>query len=89
MNDGIHGETLPLVLLNSLEAERYVRGALMLTLLDELSVRPGFEQAAALASRILARLEAGPIDDGELRRGLVELRASIASAPSGLRPSAA
>ena len=62
-------------LLNTLEAERYTRGALLATLADELA-RPGegLEVAAGAARSILARWEAGELGEAELMADIRGLR---------------
>lgn len=58
----IQRETLVETLLNSLEVERYVRGPLLLTAVDELSASDGLEIAADAARAILEALYAGELD---------------------------
>jgi|GEM_PF-2830790 len=83
----IHRETLVETLLNSLEAERYMRGPLLLTVADELSA-PGLEPAADVARALLARLEKSRMTDAEFRdaiRSLRQLVHSLAVPESGER----
>jgi hypothetical protein len=65
------------MLLNTLEAERYVRGPLLLSLLDELSAAEGLAPAADVARAMLQRIEAGDVSEPELAREIARLRARI------------
>ncbi len=71
MNLGIQRERLLDSLLNTLEAERYVRGPLLLEVLDQLDAS---EPAAAYARRMLQGLEAGRLKDAEFNGKVAELR---------------
>lgn len=57
----IQREALVETLLNSLEAERYVRGPLLLTVVDELSASEGLEIAAEAARAILEAFRGGEL----------------------------
>lgn len=62
-------------LLNTLEAERYVRGPLLATIADELSAGgEGLEAAAGAARAILERWEAGQLAEPELAARIRALR---------------
>ena len=68
-------------LLNSLEAERYVRGPLLATIADELSAAgEDLEEAAGVARSILEGWQAGRLGESEFTarvralRPLVQLR---------------
>ena len=61
-------------LLNTLEVERYVRGPLLLNIIDELSASESWRPAVEMARRLVKRLEAGPISDTDFRERLGELR---------------
>jgi len=52
-------------LLNTLEAERYVRGPLLLTIVDELAATVGFEVAANEASAFLESLMSGQLREAD------------------------
>jgi hypothetical protein len=76
-------------LLNTLEAERYVRGPLLATIADELSAAgEGLELAAGAARSILERWEAGQLAESELTAGIRALRPLVRARPGG-RASAA
>jgi hypothetical protein len=81
-------------LLNSLEAERYVRGPLLATVADELSAAgEGLEAAACVARTILERWQAGRLAEAELAFRIRSLRPLIEAhwvpAQSSERASAA
>ncbi len=71
--------TIVEMLLNSLEAERYVRGPLLLTIVDELSATDTFAPAAEMARHLLATLDDGALGDDDFRRALHELRLRVQS----------
>ena len=77
MIESIKRETIVEMLLNSLEAERYVRAPLLLEVVDELSGTERFKIACDLAKRMLGTLEAGVMTDSEFKRGLDELRVCV------------
>ena len=52
-------------LLNTLEAERYMRRPLLNTIVDELSARSGLEGAVDAARAILDGLESGQLQERE------------------------
>ena len=60
-------------LLNTLEAERYVRGPLLLEVLDQLEDER-LEPAAAFARRMLQGIQTGRICDAEFNGKVAELR---------------
>jgi hypothetical protein len=62
MTHSIQRETIVETLLNTLEAERYVRGALLATIIDELSKDEELAMAAEAARSILAALRAGQLE---------------------------
>lgn len=70
----MHGETLVDTLLNTLEAERYARGPMLLTIVDELCAGGGFEAAADAAVTILEGLEAGTLSELEFAPRVRALR---------------
>lgn len=61
MISSIQRETILETLLNTLEAERYVRGPLLATIIDELSKDADLEMAADAARGILAALRSGQL----------------------------
>ena len=77
MIESIHRETIVEMLLNSLEAERYVRGPLLLEVVDELSGTERFKPACDMAKRMLGTLEAGVMSDAEFKSRLDELRICV------------
>jgi hypothetical protein len=64
-------------LLNTLEAERYVRGPLLATIVDELSAATGLEVAADAARAMLQALQAGHLGDSDFAARLQALRQLI------------
>jgi hypothetical protein len=85
MIQSIHCGTIVESLLNTLEAERYVRGPLLCNIVDELSVSESYAPAATLARALLAEIERGPISDAVFQAKLGELRACVRDASrSGL-----
>ena len=62
-------------LLNTLEAERYVRGPLLQTVVDELSCGAGLEIAAEGARAILRGLESGQLREADFAARVCALRA--------------
>lgn len=77
MIQSIQRGTIVEMLLNSLEAERYVRGPLLLNIVDELSGSDTFAPAAEMARSLLATMEAGRLSDSEFRIQLEELRSCV------------
>jgi hypothetical protein len=77
MIQSIQRVTIVEMLLNSLEAERYVRGPLLLNIVDELSASDAFAPAAEMAKRLLATLEGGRVDERAFHRGLDDLRVCV------------
>jgi uncharacterized protein YqgC (DUF456 family) len=61
-------------LLNSLEAERYVRGPLLATVVDELVAARGLETAAEYARALLLGLESGQLEGAEFAARVASLR---------------
>lgn len=85
MIQSIHRGTIVEMLLNSLEAERYVRGPLLLNIVDELSTGEAFAPAAELAKDLLGDLERGGVSERDFHVRLDELRGCVARlARSGL-----
>lgn len=74
MIQSIPREAIVETLLNTLEAERYVRGPLLGTIADELSAARGLEVAADAARAILVRLEAGQLGESEFASRVASLR---------------
>jgi hypothetical protein len=91
MMQSVHPMPLVETLLNTLEAERYMRGPLLRTISDELATTEGLEGAAAAAREILEGLESGGLVESEFTRRLVALRrlvqASTMPPVSGVRVS--
>ncbi len=63
MIQSMHGETIVGTLLNTLEAERYARGPVLLAIVDELCASGGLEVAADAALAILEDLERGKLSE--------------------------
>jgi len=61
-------------LLNTLEAERYVRGPLLATIVDELSADAGLEIAAEAARAILQGLRSGSLAEADFGARVGALR---------------
>lgn len=61
-------------LLNALEAERYLRGALLATVVDELTAECGLESAVEDARAILEVLESGQLSDADFSVRVAALR---------------
>ncbi len=82
----MHREAIVETLLNTLEAERYVRGPLLLTIVDELSLAAGLELAADAAHCIFEGLVSGQLREAEFvarvraLRELVRVLGATASA---------
>ena len=74
MMQGMHRDTLVERLLNTLEAERYMRGPLLLTIVDELCVSEAFAGAAEDARAILEGLESGMLVESEFASRVGALR---------------
>jgi hypothetical protein len=66
-------------LLNTLEAERYLRGPLLLEVLDALDAEE-LESAAAFARRMLQRLQTGRAAETEFNAEVAELRQLVLAA---------
>lgn len=77
MIQSIERATIVEGLLNSLETERYVRGALLLEVIDELATSSLFADACAQARRLLASVEQREIDDAQFTRKVAELRQAV------------
>jgi hypothetical protein len=69
--------TIVEMLLNSLEAERYVRGPLLCNIVDELSATDSYAPAASLATDLLVTLQSGPMSDEVFRARIDELRSCL------------
>jgi hypothetical protein len=74
----IERETIVEMLLNSLEAERYVRRPLLENVIDELVADRRFAQAAELARALLPRLDAA--SQAEFERALRDIRIAVREA---------
>lgn len=78
---GLRSTTSVEAVLNTLEHERYARGALLVAFLDELRAVAGDDRAPESTRDLLARAEKGDeIKDAEWRALLEELRAVVRSA---------
>lgn len=73
----MHCGTIVEMLLNTLEAERYVRGPLLCNIVDELSTSESYEPAADLARALLAEIGRGPVADAVFHAKLGELRECV------------
>jgi hypothetical protein len=74
MIQSIERELILDTLLNTLEVERYMRGPLLLTVLDELDATDRHFEAKALARTMLANLEKGRLRDDEFSGSVARLR---------------
>ena len=74
MIHSIERATIVETLLNTLEAERYVRGPLLATIIDELSADAGLEIAAEAARAILHGLRSGGLSESEFGARVSALR---------------
>ena len=74
MNHSMPHVTLVETLLNTLEAERYTRAPLLLTIVDELSADDCLEPAAEEARAIVERLHAGAMLESEFKARVGALR---------------
>jgi hypothetical protein len=83
MIQSLHVGTIVEMLLNSLEAERYVRGPLLCNVVDELSANASYAPAADLARALLEELERSPVPDVVFRAKLGELRECVRSLARG------
>ena len=77
MIQSIQRETIVEMLLNSLEAERYVRGPLLLNIVDELSGSEALAPAAEMARRLLSTMTAGALTESDFQRQLALLRGCV------------
>lgn len=77
MIQSMHCGTIVEMLLNSLEAERYVRGPLLCNIVDELSGSESYAPAADLARELLVEIERGPVADPVFRAKLGEIRECV------------
>ena len=75
----IERATIVETLLNTLEAERYVRGPLLATIVDELSADAGLEIAAEAARAILQGLRSGSLKEAEFTVRVSALRDLVAA----------
>ena len=71
---GLHSTNLEAVL-NTLEHERYARGALLSAFLDDLRALANDDRAPESTRDLLARAETGEMKDAEFQTLLHELRA--------------
>lgn len=83
MIQSIHCGTIVEMLLNSLEAERYVRGPLLCNVVDELSVSESYAPAADLARALLEDIARGPVSDDIFHAKLGELRECVRTVTRG------
>ena len=74
MIQSIERATIVETLLNTLEAERYVRGPLLATIIDELSADAGLEIAAEAARAILQGLRTGKLPESDFTSRVGALR---------------
>jgi hypothetical protein len=74
MIQSIERATIVETLINTLEAERYVRAPLLATIVDELSADAELEIAAAAAKSILDGLRAGALGEAEFADRVSALR---------------
>lgn len=74
MNFSSQRESIVETLLNTVEAERYVRGPLLATVVDELSSGQGLEIAAEAARSILEGLRSGQLGESEFAARIAGLR---------------
>jgi hypothetical protein len=74
MIQSMQREAIVETLLNTLEAERYVRGPLLLTLVDELSASVGLQIAAHAACATLDGLVSGRLREAEFVAQIRALR---------------
>jgi hypothetical protein len=84
MIQSIERATIVETLLNTLEAERYVRGPLLATIVDELSADAALEIAAEAARAILEGLRSGCLaekDFGARVRALRDLVQALGAPP--------
>ena len=77
MIQSIQRETIVEMLLNSLEAERYVRRPLLLNIVDELSGSDALAPAAEMARSLLSTMTTGKLSESDFRLRLVELRGCV------------
>ena len=77
MIQSIRRETIALGLLNTLETERYVRGPLLVEVIDTIASDARFAPALQTAHDLLDRLEHGRIGDADFVRGISELRSLV------------
>lgn len=74
-----HRRAIVETLLNSLEAERYVRGPLLATVADELAAGgEGFEVAAGAARSLLEGWQSGRLAESEFAARILALRPLVA-----------
>jgi len=83
MITSIHCGTIVEMLLNSLEAERYVRGPLLCNVVDELAADASYAPAADMARELLATVEEGPLTDAVFKAKLGELRECVRALAHG------
>jgi hypothetical protein len=80
MIHSVRRQVIAETLLNTLEAERYVRGPLLLAIVDELSSSASLERAAEEARAILAAFEAGQLAPSEFVPRIRALRQLVQAA---------
>ncbi len=74
---GLRSTTSVEAVLNTLEHERYARGALLVAFLDDLRAVASDDRAPDSTRDLLARAEKGEMKDGEWTTLLEELRAIV------------
>ena len=78
----IQREMIVDTLLNTLAVERYVRGPLLNTILDELAGRDGLQIAAEAARAMKLAYEAGELAEPEFATRIDVLRRLVHAAPT-------
>jgi hypothetical protein len=86
MSQNIHREAILETLLNTLEAERYVRAPLLNNVVDELSACGGLELAAEAARVIRAGLQSGQLVGAEFVARVSALRQLVQTLSSRHEP---
>lgn len=80
MIQSIQRDAIVETLLNTLEVERYVRGPLLNTIVDELAARQGLEPAAEAARALVDGLRAGALAESDFAARVAALRQLVQSA---------
>ncbi len=89
MIHSIPRESIVETLLNSLEAERYVRGPLLRSVIDELSSMDRCTPAAEFARRVLESYEGGRVDDQDFVAHVKALRGLVRTSRERIPASSA